>query len=101
MAWSNAPAPDYFSLSQDSPNPFNQETVIEYSLSQDCDVNLSIYNLLGQRIRTLVSERQKADDYAVGWDRRNEQDQEVASGIYLYKLDTRWRSDRRKMVVIR
>ncbi|MGB2768320.1 MAG: FlgD immunoglobulin-like domain containing protein [Candidatus Zixiibacteriota bacterium] len=102
VSWGTVPFPeDYFVLFQNSPNPFNQETIIRYSLCGDCDVKLCVYNLLGQRVRTLVDQVQRADDYQVSWDGKNEQGQDVASGVYLYKLETQWRSDRKKMVVIR
>jgi hypothetical protein len=102
VSWGSLPYPeDHFVLFQNSPNPFNQETVIRYSLSGECAVKLCVYNLLGQRVRTLVDEIQGADDYQVAWDGKNEQGQDVASGVYLYRLDTEWQSDRRKMVVIR
>ncbi len=101
IEWSSLPAPEFFALSQNSPNPFNQETVIRYYLPEDCHVKLSVYNILGQRIRTLLDEPQKANDYEVSWDGKNQEDQEVASGVYLYKLDSGWRSERRKMVLIR
>jgi hypothetical protein len=102
VAWGTTPFPeDYFILSQNSPNPFNQETIIKYSLPTDGAVDLSIYNLLGQKVRTLVDQIQRADDYQVSWDGKNEKGQDVASGVYLYKLDAGWRSDRKKMVVIR
>lgn len=102
VSWGAVPFPEqYFVLFQNSPNPFNQETIIRYSLSGDCAVKLTVHNLLGQRVRTLVDEMQRADDYQVAWDGKNEEGRDVASGVYLYKLDTEWQSDRRKMVVIR
>jgi len=102
VSWGTVPFPEqYFVLFQNSPNPFNQETVIRYSLCGDSDVELTVYNLLGQRVRTLVDQVQRADDYQVGWDGKNAEGQDVASGVYLYRLDTEWQSDRRKMVVIR
>jgi hypothetical protein len=101
VEWSSLPAPEFFALSQNSPNPFNQETVIRYYLPEDCHVKLDVYNILGQRIRTLVDEPQKANDYEVSWDGKNRQGQDVASGVYLYKLDMGWRSDTRRMLLVK
>ncbi len=101
VEWSSLPAPEFFALSQNSPNPFNQETVIRYYLPEDCHVKLHVYNILGQRIRTLVDEPQKANDYQVSWDGKNQQGQDVASGVYLYKLDLGWRSDTRRMLLVK
>jgi hypothetical protein len=101
VEWSSLPAPEFFALSQNSPNPFNQETVIRYYLPEDCHVKLHVYNILGQRIRTLVDEAQKANDYQVSWDGKNQQGQDVASGVYLYKLDLGWRSDTRRMLLVK
>jgi hypothetical protein len=102
VEWSTWPFPDdYFSLFQNYPNPFNQGTVIRYSLPSDCRVKLAVYNLLGQLVKTLVSEPQSADDYEVTWDGKNEQGQEVASGVYFLRIDTGELADRRKMVILR
>lgn len=88
----NSPTiPKRFKLYQNYPNPFNNSTIISYQLPKTSQVNLTIYNILGQRIVTLVSERQKPGNYTVEWDasqpaypapRRTE----MASGVYLYRL---------------
>jgi hypothetical protein len=102
VEWSTWPFPEEsFSFSQNYPNPFNQETVIRYSLPRDGAVKLSVYNLLGQQVRTLVDEPQSADDYEVTWDGKNEQGQEVASGVYFFRIDIGELIDRRKMVILR
>ncbi len=77
-----------FSLRQNYPNPFNPATTIEYDLPEDGRVNLTIYNLLGQKVRTLVSAPQTAGRYRIMWDAKSEQGNAVASGIYLYRLQT-------------
>jgi hypothetical protein len=63
------------------PNPFNESTTIKYQLSNNSDVRLSIYNLLGEKITDLVDERQPAGEHEIAWDAS-----EYSSGIYLYKL---------------
>ena len=75
--------PNKLCLQQNYPNPFNQTTVIQYSLPESGNVELTIYNLLGQEIEILVSRFQTTGDYAVQWEAKN-----VPSGVYLYTLET-------------
>ena len=70
-------------LFQNYPNPFNPKTMINYELAIMNDVELSIYNLLGQKVATLVDKRQNAGSYSVEWDATG-----FASGIYLYRIKT-------------
>ena len=70
-------------LLQNYPNPFNPTTAIGYRLSAVSHVELSVYNLTGQKVATLVSERQNAGSYQVDWDASG-----FASGIYFYRLQT-------------
>jgi len=78
--------PTVFALEQNFPNPFNPSTTIRYQIPNDNHVNLVIYNVQGQRIRTLVSSEQKAGYYQIVWDGRNEAGQTVSSGLYLYRV---------------
>ncbi|MBC8182659.1 T9SS type A sorting domain-containing protein [candidate division KSB1 bacterium] len=80
--------PDKYDLTQNYPNPFNAFTKINYSLIDDKnqETRLIIVDLLGRHIKTLVNENQAAGSYNVFWDGRDEQGNEVASGIYFYKL---------------
>jgi hypothetical protein len=93
--------PESFSLSQNYPNPFNPETQINYALPQDCDVKVTIYNLLGQRVRTLVDERQSAGYRTVLWDGKDEQGVDVASGVYFYRLKAGDFVDSKKMLLLK
>lgn len=68
------------------PNPFNPSTIIQYDLSEDANVVLKIFNILGQEILTLVSEHQAVGRKAVSWDGRNEAGQKVNTGLYIYRL---------------
>ena len=74
-------SPDHFYLSQNHPNPFNSVTTIVYGIPKATKVTLSVYNITGQRVATLVSEYQKAGYYKVMWDGSR-----FATGIYLYRL---------------
>jgi hypothetical protein len=75
-----------FELFQNHPNPFNNETTIKYTLSKSCHVSLVIYNILGQKVRTLVTEHQGAGVKTVGWDGKDEKGVDLSSGIYFYQL---------------
>jgi YVTN family beta-propeller protein len=88
-------------LEQNMPNPFNPATTIKYSIAQDVDVSLVVYNVSGQRVRSLVDTHQRADVYKVTWDGLNDQGQRVASGMYFYKLVAGKFVQTRKMVLLK
>ncbi len=79
--------PTSFTLQQNFPNPFNAQTLIQYELSTDGPVRLSVFNAAGQRVRLLVDEHQTAGLYLQPWDGRDDAGQQVASGAYLYRLE--------------
>ncbi len=82
----SSPIPMIFSIGQNHPNPFNRNTIIEYTLPRRCQVQLGIYNILGQRVRTLLNLEQDAGYYTASWDSKDNNDQEVASGVYFYRI---------------
>jgi rhodanese-related sulfurtransferase len=91
----NSDLPDGYQLSQNYPNPFNPVTMINYQLPESNDVELNVYNLIGQKVMTLVSSRQQAGKYSITWDASG-----LASGIYYYELRAGKYSDVKKMVYI-
>jgi hypothetical protein len=93
--------PTVFALHQNYPNPFNPSTTIEFDLPQDSWVRLSVYNVLGQRIKTLLNAQYAAGTHEVIWDGRNESGGEVSSGVYFYLLETDSFRDAKKMLMIR
>jgi hypothetical protein len=95
------PAATGFSLTQNCPNPFNPVTEIMYELPVDCHVRLEIYNVLGQRIVTLVDGYQAAGGSTVRWDGRDRSGAEVASGIYFYRIKAGTFEDVKRMVLLR
>ena len=78
--------PTSFSLVDNFPNPFNPTTTIQYALPQAADVELTVYNVVGQVVRTLVAERQSAGRYAVEWDATDDSGHSLSSGMYFYRL---------------
>ena len=78
--------PAAFSLADNFPNPFNPATTIKYALPQAADVELTVYNVLGQPVRTLVAEHQNAGRYVVEWDATNDSGHSLSSGMYFYRL---------------
>ncbi|GEM_PF-2749823 len=78
--------PTAFQLEQNYPNPFNPSTAISYQLPAVSRVRLEIYNLLGQKVRTLVDQQQPGGRYTVEWNGRDENGSEVSSGVYFYRL---------------
>jgi hypothetical protein len=88
--------PGTFGLNQNYPNPFNPTTFINYELPITNDVELSIYNLIGQKIVTLVKESQRAGYHQVEWDASG-----FASGVYYYRIEAGEFVDVKKMILIR
>ena len=78
--------PATYSLSQNYPNPFNPTTQIRYSLAKAGQVRIDVYNLQGQRVRTLVNAQVSAGVHQVVWDGKDESGRSVASGLYIYRL---------------
>ncbi|MFQ5605449.1 MAG: FlgD immunoglobulin-like domain containing protein, partial [bacterium] len=93
--------PSSFALKQNYPNPFNPSTIISYQLSAVSDVELTIYNQLGQEIRTLVNARKPAGTFQIEWNGRDRVGKQVASGVYLYRLKAGSFVQVRKMVLLR
>ncbi len=88
-------------LGQNYPNPFNPETTISYSLAKDGHVNLSIYNVRGQKVKTLLNSRQISGANTVTWNGKNEQGETVSGGVYFYKLQTENQALTRKMLLLK
>jgi len=97
----DAHLPGQYELFQNHPNPFNPMTEIKYALPRNCRVKLEVYNILGQRVRTLVDEEQAAGYRMVSWDSRGRSGNEVASGIYFYQLRAGDFVQTRKMVLLK
>ncbi len=89
-------------LEQNYPNPFNPTTTIKFNLTKDTkDVELAVYNLKGQKVKTLVKDNFNQGSYSFVWNGDNEQDNAVASGVYFYKLKAGDRTETKKMVLMK
>lgn len=93
--------PVQFNLSQNFPNPFNPTTTIQYTLSEQTHVSLAVYNLLGQRVRTLINEKKPAGRYRVLWNGLNDSGSMVGTGIYFYRIQAGDYVDIKKMVYMK
>ncbi|NIO29721.1 MAG: M6 family metalloprotease domain-containing protein [Candidatus Latescibacteria bacterium] len=88
-------------LHQNYPNPFNPSTTISFSLPREARIRLSIFNIEGKLLRTLIDEKFPAGFRQIEWDGKDEHGDPVSSGIYLYRLETEKRVLTKKMVLIR
>ena len=88
-------------LKQNSPNPFNTQTTIFYILPAESKVTLTVYNIRGQKVKTLVDEYQSAGEKQVIWDSTNDTGDKVASGVYFYRLQANELSEVRRMVFLK
>lgn len=97
----NGALPTEFALSQNVPNPFNPTTDISFALPKDSRVSLSIYNVLGQHVKTLVDDFMRAGLQTVSWDGTDNSGRTVASGVYFYKLNANDFSSTKKMMMLK
>jgi hypothetical protein len=82
-------APAKYSLSQNYPNPFNLSTTVQYELPEAADIDLVVYNILGQEVFTFASIKQTAGYYKLQWNGRNNTGSNVASGMYIFRFTAR------------
>lgn len=94
-------SPSQYVLKQNYPNPFNPGTRIEYSVPSDGHVELEIFNVLGQKIRTLVDEEKNMGLHVVSWDGTNDEGAFVANGIYFYQLRAEDFVNTSKMILLK
>ncbi|MEW5700671.1 MAG: T9SS type A sorting domain-containing protein [Candidatus Zixiibacteriota bacterium] len=95
------PVPGEFELQQNYPNPVGGGTVIRYGLPADCHVELTIYNTLGQKVRSLVNEYQTAGLRIVEWNGEDDRANRIASGVYFYVIRAGGHTAVKKLVVVR
>ncbi|GBD92514.1 starch binding domain protein [bacterium BMS3Abin05] len=93
--------PTRYSLKQNYPNPFNPTTEINYDLPKTSKVRLTIYNMLGQKVATLVNARMPAGSYTATWNGRNDRGLLLGSGLYFYQLDAGSFKTTKKMLLMK
>lgn len=93
--------PSHFELLQNYPNPFNMAATIEYYLSERSRITINIYNLLGQKVKTLVDREEAAGSYTVTWDGTNTFGQSVSTGAYFYRFQAGDFVKTRKMLLLK
>lgn len=93
--------PNRFEISGNFPNPFNPSTTIRFSLDRSTEIRLDIFNILGQKVRTVASGTFPAGVYEVEWNGTDSYDEEVASGVYFARLSGNGNLSTRKMMLLR
>ncbi len=88
-------------LHKNYPNPFNPETVIEFDIRREGWTELLVYNILGQKVRTLINEHLPAGEHQIVWNGKDDNNRKVSSGVYLYKLKTEEVKQVRRMILIK
>jgi hypothetical protein len=90
-----------FQLEQNFPNPFNPTTTIQYNLPNATKVTIEVFNILGDKVATLVNEKQLAGTYSIEWDGKDASGRSVGSDIYFYKISTKDFSATKKMLLMK
>ena len=94
--------PQTFELHQNYPNPFNPSTTISFTMPAASPVSLNIYNMLGQKVKTLINDSVLSPGtHEIRWDGHDDEERQVSSGIYIYRICTSNEIKARKMVLIK
>ena len=93
--------PTEFALNQNYPNPFNPITTLSYELSKNAFVNVSVYDINGSAVRTLVNSYQNSGFNTIQWDAKNDFGYLVAAGVYIYTIQTNEFNDTKKMIFVK
>jgi hypothetical protein len=93
--------PTVFALHENYPNPFNPSTTLRFDLPEVSDMTLTIYNMLGQKVKTFKMQSTPAGYHSITWDATNDLNQQVGAGVYLYQLQAKDFVKTRKMVLLK
>jgi hypothetical protein len=88
-------------LYQNYPNPFREQTTVHYSVAQQANVTISVYNLMGTKVSTLVDSKHRPGDYKVRWNGKNEDGKSLSSGVYFYIMRADGFEKQRKMIFMK
>jgi flagellar hook assembly protein FlgD len=89
-------APESIELNQNYPNPFNPSTTVSFFIEKESQVTLSVYNVLGEEVATILSDRVEPGSHQITWDAGN-----LAGGIYLMRLETPQAIKTKKMILMK
>ena len=95
------PVPLRFELDQNYPNPFNPTTCISYQIPENGKVSIEIFNILGQKIKTLINENQITGNHIAVWDSKDDNGEQLPSGVYFYRITTKQNIETKKMVLLK
>ena len=93
--------PDEFALRQNYPNPFNPVTTLRYDLPEQTHVNITVYDMLGRKVRTILNQQQDPGYKSVIWNATNDYGKPVSAGIYLYQIQAGEYMQTKKMVLLK
>ncbi len=93
--------PEKFQLQQNYPNPFNPETTIAFTLAKDSHVSVTVFNMLGQKVATLIDKDLATGNHSVKWNAQNRNGKNVPSGVYLYQVEAGSNKAVKKMTLVR
>ena len=93
--------PEGFFLHQNHPNPFNPITTLRYDLPEDALVNITIYDMMGRVVKTMVNTQQNAGFKSVRWNATNDNGAPVSAGLYLYTIQAGEFRQTKKMVLLK
>ena len=93
--------PGKFYLEYAYPNPFNPLTIIRYNLPEDAMVNITIYDMMGRQVKTLVNASQTAGYKTIHWNATNDKNRSVSAGLYLYAIQAGEFRQTKKMVLLK
>ena len=93
--------PHAFNVYNNYPNPFNPVTTLRYDLPEDALVNITIYDIMGRIVRTLINSQQNAGFKSIQWNAKNDAGSPLSAGLYLYKIQADYLVQTRKMVLLK
>ena len=96
-----AATPQKFNLRQNYPNPFNPQTTIQFALPKESPVELAVFDILGRKVRGLISGSLPAGDHSIVWDGLDDKGKHASSGIYFYQLRAGTLTQTKKMALLK
>ena len=93
--------PEIFTVYKNYPNPFNPITSLSYNLPEDVFVNITIYDMMGRAVKTLLNSSQTAGYKSIQWNATNDKNEPVSAGLYLYLIQAGLFSESKKMIFVK